>query len=112
MSSEVIAGLCAAILYFLLIGYLLWNEEKKRRRWWMRKAVMEGTSYRDKLLSELKLEDGAGFRNFTRMSPSDFDALLLMIGGKISWKMQRDMSLRCASFEFLAPVGVGGSDIH
>ncbi|KAG8236397.1 hypothetical protein J437_LFUL014918 [Ladona fulva] len=57
MSSEVIAGLCAANLYFLLRGQR--NEAKKRRCWWMRKALMEGTNYRDKLLSELKLEDGS-----------------------------------------------------
>lgn len=47
---------------------------------------MDGTNYDDKLMSDLKLEDGAGFQNFTRMSPSDFEALLVMVGGKISRK--------------------------
>jgi len=32
----------------------------------------------------MKLEDGMGFSNFTRMTPSDFEELLQMVGGKIS----------------------------
>jgi hypothetical protein len=34
-------------------------------------------------LADLKLEDGAGFRNFVRMTPSDFE-ILLQICSKIS----------------------------
>jgi hypothetical protein len=36
------------------------------------------------LLDTLKLEDGSGLRNFLRMTPTDFECLLKMIGGKIS----------------------------
>ncbi|KAG8230437.1 hypothetical protein J437_LFUL015459 [Ladona fulva] len=43
MFSEVIAGLCAANLYFLLRSQR--NEEKKRRHRWMHEGVMESTSY-------------------------------------------------------------------
>jgi hypothetical protein len=35
------------------------------------------------LLDTLKLEDGSGFRNFFRMTPTDFECLLKIIGGKI-----------------------------
>jgi hypothetical protein len=36
------------------------------------------------LLEKLKLEDGTGFINFIRMTPSDSEELLETVGGKIS----------------------------
>jgi hypothetical protein len=35
-------------------------------------------------LADLKLEEGAGFKNFVRMTPSDFEILPPTIGSKIS----------------------------
>jgi hypothetical protein len=35
-------------------------------------------------VADLKLEAGAHFRNFFRMTPSDFEVLLQMIGCKMS----------------------------
>lgn len=39
---------------------------------------MEGASYANNLVSDLKLED-TGFRNFARLSPSDFETQFLVI---------------------------------
>jgi hypothetical protein len=36
------------------------------------------------LLAELSMEDGNGFRNFTRMTASDFEFLITIIGSKVS----------------------------
>jgi hypothetical protein len=36
----------------------------------------------ENLLADLKLEDGAGFRNVVRMTASDFEMLLQIIGCK------------------------------
>jgi hypothetical protein len=40
--------------------------------------------YGENLLADLKLENGAVFRNFVRMTPSDFEIVLQIIGSKIS----------------------------
>jgi hypothetical protein len=47
-------------------------------------GLKEGAMYGVNLLSDFKVEDGAGFRNFVRMSPIDFEVLLQMVGCKIS----------------------------
>jgi hypothetical protein len=59
-------------------------KNKKPKRWRMRQLFEEGHRNWLDLLDTLKLEDGSGFRNFIRMTPTDFDCLLKMIGGKIS----------------------------
>jgi hypothetical protein len=48
------------------------------------KFIFGGISVRLNLLKKLKLEDVMGLRNFTKMTPSNFEELLEMVGGKIS----------------------------
>lgn len=60
------------------------KRNRRRRRWWTRKIFQEGDSYGINLMNELMLEDGSGFRNFTRMSSSDFEIILQKVGPKIS----------------------------
>lgn len=55
---------------------------KKKRRWCMRNILMR----RDRIVnivSDLHMSDGS-FVNFTRMSTSDFESLLQMIGPSIA----------------------------
>jgi hypothetical protein len=56
------------------------NKEPKR---WMYQLFAGGHRHGLDLLDTLKLEDGSGFRNFIRMTVTDFEYLLKMIGGKI-----------------------------
>jgi hypothetical protein len=77
--SECVAGICTAHVFLL-------NERRRRRnwrRWWTWHFLNKGTGYGENL-AYLKLEDGAGFRNFVRMTLSDFEILLQIIGSKIS----------------------------
>jgi hypothetical protein len=46
--------------------------------------IEEGSRYGENLLADFKVEDGTGFRNFVRMTPTDFAALLRMFDCKIS----------------------------
>jgi hypothetical protein len=78
--SECVGGICAAYVFLL-------NERRRRRnqrRWWTRHFLNEGTWYGENILAYLKLEDGAGFRNFVRMTVSDFEILLQIISCNIS----------------------------
>jgi hypothetical protein len=65
-------------------GYIsLLNERRRRRnriRWWTRLFLKEGTRCGDNLSTDLKVEDGAGFRNVVRMTRTDSEVLLQMIG--------------------------------
>jgi hypothetical protein len=48
---------------------------------------IENASVPNELMQDLKLQRVSGhYKNFTRMSPTDFDKLLTMIGPKISKK--------------------------
>jgi hypothetical protein len=56
--------------------------------WWRRNnsgrgrldTLKKGTRHGDNLLADLKVEDGAGFRNFVRMTLADAEVSLQMIG--------------------------------
>jgi hypothetical protein len=50
--------------------------------WWTRYFLNEGTWNGENLLANLKLDDGAGFRNFVRLTPSDIERLQQVIGCK------------------------------
>jgi hypothetical protein len=65
------------------------NKNKKPRRWWMRQLFAGGRRHGLDLLDTLTLEDGSGFVNFIRMTPTDFECLLKMISGKISKDSRR-----------------------
>jgi hypothetical protein len=47
------------------------RRKKRKRRWWIKTLLKErgGLS----LLANLSMEDGSGFRNFTRITASHFD---------------------------------------
>lgn len=64
---------------------------RKRKRWWTREVLAEGPRFGNALLNKLRLEDAMGFRNFTRLTPTDFEDLLLMVGGII---MKQDTQFR------------------
>ena len=76
VSKEMIASAA-----FILIDYLL--EEKKRpRRWWSHKLYEERSG--STLLDALKFQSISGhYKNFTRMSPTDFEYCLNLIGPRI-----------------------------
>ena len=44
----------------------------------------EGPRFGVELLNKLRMNDAMGFRNFTRLTPIDFEELLLMVGGQIT----------------------------
>jgi transposase len=61
------------------------KKEKKRRRWWRTELYRKRVG--NELMQDLKFQHVSGhYKNFTRMSPTDFDKLLTMIGPKISKK--------------------------
>ena len=78
MEETVAAGACAA---FIIIAA---NAEKRKRRWWQRDFLKHGTSHGDNLMSKLLLNDGSSFRNFVRLTKSDFEELLCLVAPKIS----------------------------
>jgi hypothetical protein len=70
------------------------NKNRKPKRWWMRQLFAGGHRHGLELLDILKLEDGSGFRNFIRMTSTNFESLLKMIGGKISKENTRFFVVR------------------
>jgi hypothetical protein len=56
----------------------------RKRKWWQRKFLKNGISYGDNLMSELLLNDGSSFRNFVRLTKSDFEELLRLVAPKIA----------------------------
>jgi hypothetical protein len=62
------------------------KKEKKRRRWWRTELYRKRVG--NEFMQDLKFQHVSGhYKNFTRMSPTDFDKLLTMIGPKISKKI-------------------------
>lgn len=59
------------------------QNEKKKRRWWRTKFYEKQVGHG--LMNDLKFQHISGhYKNFTRMTPTDFENLLLKIGPKIS----------------------------
>jgi hypothetical protein len=58
------------------------RRKKRKWRWWIKTLLKQhgGLS----LLANLSMEDGRGFRNLTRMTASDFELLMTIIGSKVS----------------------------
>lgn len=77
----------------LIIDLLSKKRHKKRRFWertlFKRRNLYSGTN----LLTDFRMEDSSGFKNFCRMSAADFEYLLTVIGPKIS---KRDTNCRSA----------------
>jgi hypothetical protein len=55
---------------------------KKPKCWWTRRLFAGEYTFGLHLLDTLKLEDGSGFRNFTRITQTDFECFLQMTGGE------------------------------
>ena len=70
-------------------------DEKGRNRkckcLWCRDLFEEGPRYAVGLFDKLILKDSTGFTNFTRLTPTDFEELFLMVGGQI---MKQDTKFR------------------
>jgi hypothetical protein len=79
MSSQLAAA------SYIYIHYAL-KKKRKERRWWQthlytRREVYSGSS----LLADLNFQSFSGlYKNFTRMSPSEFEFLINLIGEKVS----------------------------
>jgi hypothetical protein len=83
----------AASSGFVHLYTLRFKEKDKKQRWWQRqiytsREVYSGTS----LLADLNFQSVSRlYKNFTRMSNSEFEFLLNLIGEKIS---QKDTAFR------------------
>lgn len=86
MSPEEVVAISAA--YMIITSVL---KRRRKRRWWMRNFLLQ-RERRVNILSDLRMSDGS-FANFTRMSTSDFETLLQMIGPSIA---KQDTILRNA----------------
>lgn len=62
------------------------KKERKQRRWWQIQLYTRRTEYGgSSLLADMKFQEISGhYKNFTRMSPTDFEYLINMIGPKVS----------------------------
>ncbi|XP_052873273.1 uncharacterized protein LOC128278585 [Anopheles cruzii] len=56
------------------------------RRCWTRELFAEASQHGLRLIDQLYLNDGIGFGNFIRMTATDFEVLLGMVGAKIAAK--------------------------
>lgn len=79
---------CAA---FIIMNHLIKLKEKKQkkfRHYWMKHLYQSRSQYGcDELLNILSIDESTGhFNNFVRMSVSDFENLVTMIGPKIKKK--------------------------
>jgi hypothetical protein len=72
---------------YIYIHYAL-KKTRKERRWWQRQLYTSREVYSDSsLLSDLNFQSTGGlYKNFTRMSLSEFEFLINSIGEKISKK--------------------------
>jgi hypothetical protein len=70
---------CGWNLRWFLIFLLNWRWRQRNRGHFLKE-----TTYEDNLLADLKVKDEAGFRNFVRMTSTDFDVVLQMTDCKIS----------------------------
>jgi hypothetical protein len=68
---------------YIYIYYAL-KEKRKERRWWQRQLYTNREMYSgSRLLADLNFQSVSGlYKNFTRMSPSEFEFLINLIGEK------------------------------
>jgi hypothetical protein len=76
MSSQLAAASYICIYYAL-------KKKRKERRWWQRQLYTSTEVYRgSSLLADLNFQSVSGLnKNFTRMSPSEFEFVINFIGG-------------------------------
>jgi len=81
MYLQLAAASCIYIYYAL-------KKQRKERRWWQRQLYTSREVYSGlSLLADLNFQSVSGlYKNFARMSPSEFEFLINLIGEKISRK--------------------------
>jgi hypothetical protein len=70
---------------FMVMRSLLKTKSRRKRRWWMTPVFRSRDRYSGSDLCDLRVEN-LHFRNFCRMSYSEFDALISLVGPRISKK--------------------------
>ena len=71
---------------FIVMRSLLKTKSRRKRRWWMIPVFRSRGRYSGSdLMCDLRVEN-LRFRTFCRMSYSDFDALINLVGPRISKK--------------------------
>ena len=73
-------ALCGVSVCLIIIADENGRNSKRR---WCRNLFEEEPRFAVGLLDELRLKDATGFTNFTRLTPTDFKELVLMVGGQI-----------------------------
>jgi len=68
---------------YIYIHYAL-KKKRKERRWWQRQLYTSREVYSgSSLLADLNFQPVSGlYKNFTRISPSEFEFLIILIGEK------------------------------
>ena len=90
--SQFVTGARALSLQLAAASYIYihyaWKKKRKERWWWQRQLYTSRELYRgSSLLADLNFQSVSGlYKNFTRMSPSDFELLINLIGKKKSRK--------------------------
>ena len=80
------AGISLALLCMSCDASARNSIKKRPKKWWVRKLFQSGNQHSTNLLDTLRLNDGSGFRNFLRMSPTDFETILMKVGSQIAKK--------------------------
>lgn len=82
---------------YIVMHYLVQQKKKRKpiRRWWQTQLYTSRTTYGGQhLLLDLKFQAISGlYKNFTRMSPTDFEFLINLVGPKV---MRKDTKWRKA----------------
>lgn len=66
----------------VVIAYIFQKQQRRPRRWWRREVYKKRAG--NDLMRALKCQEISGqYKNFTRMSPTNFEDLLMKIGPKI-----------------------------
>jgi hypothetical protein len=87
MGAQAMSSLQLAAASYIYIYYALKKKRKERRWWQMQLYTNREVSSGSRLLADLNFQSVSGlYKNFTRMSPSEFEFLIHLIGKKISKK--------------------------